>query len=167
MFLKDISRPVALGLVFVTSFIVAVLLLPISLGLAFTASEGLPSNPNLAEAYWGYLVSLATWSWPSDQLVIIGIVVPASVWAILTVAFLAPITGRVRLLQHGRSLRSSVAVARSNESVVPIANGSTCRVVAVVEALAIRVNDVLGTMRGVVERGIGRTATATRRCAGS
>ena len=122
MFLKNISRPVALGLVFVASFIVAVLLLPISLWLAATPFGSLPRNADgilhLAGEYWEYLVSLATWSWPSDQLVIIGIVVPASVWAILTVAFLAPITGRVRLLQHGRSLRSSVAVAVLMGSVI-------------------------------------------------
>ncbi len=120
MFLKDISRPVALGLVFVASFIIAMLLFPIFIWLAITPFESWPSTANatlsLSEDYWPFLVSLAYWQF--DVTGKIWLVAIAAVWATLTVAFLAPITGRVQLLQHGRSLRSSVAVAVLMGSVI-------------------------------------------------
>ena len=120
MFLKNISRPVALGLVFVASFIIAMLLFPIFIWLAITPFESWPSTANatlsLTEDYWRFLVSLAYWQF--DVTGKIWLVAIAAVWATLTVAFLAPITGRVRLLQHGRSLRSSVAVAVLMGSVI-------------------------------------------------
>ena len=120
MFLKNISRPVALGLVFVASFIIAMLLFPIFIWLAITPFESWPSTANatlsLTEDYWRFLVSLAYWQF--DVTGKIWLVAIAAVWATLTVAFLAPITGRVQLLQHGRSLRSSVAVAVLMGSVI-------------------------------------------------
>ena len=120
MFLKNISRPVALGLVFVASVIIAMLLFPIFIWLAITPFESWPSTANatlsLTEDYWRFLVSLAYWQF--DVTGKIWLVAIAAVWATLTVAFLAPITGRVQLLQHGRSLRSSVAVAVLMGSVI-------------------------------------------------
>ena len=120
MFLKDISRPVALGLVFVTSFIIAMLLFPIFCLLALAPFESWPTNADailsLTGEYWRFLVSLAYWQF--DVTGKIWLVAIAAVWATLTVAFLAPITGRVQLLQHGRSLRSSVAVAVLMGSVI-------------------------------------------------
>lgn len=120
MFLKNISRPVALGLVFVASFIMAMLLFPIFFLLALTPFESWPTNADailsLTGEYWRFLVSLAYWHFDVDGK--IWFVAIAAVWAALTVAFLAPITGRVQLLRHGRSLRSSVAVAVLMGSVI-------------------------------------------------
>lgn len=120
MFLKNISRPVALGLVFVASFIMAMLLFPIFCLLALAPFESWPTNADailsLTGEYWRFLVSLAYWQF--DVTGKIWLVAIAAVWATLTVAFLAPITGRVQLLQHGRSLRSSVAVAVLMGSVI-------------------------------------------------
>ncbi len=120
MFLKDISRPVALGLVFVASFIIAMLLFPIFCLLALAPFESWPTNADailsLTGEYWRFLVSLAYWQF--DVTGKIWLVAIAAVWATLTVAFLAPITGRVQLLQHGRSIRSSVAVAVLMGSVI-------------------------------------------------
>ena len=106
MILRQLSRPMALAMVGIASFVIALIVLPAAM-LPAMIEESRWSE--YASGYGGYLWDLVSLGLqPEEVAIVLG---AAFVWSAMCVLFLSPIVGPPRLEAQGRSLLPSVIAA--------------------------------------------------------